>query len=422
MTRIFPTLKLTTWASLVLLLSLGLGACSKDDLKGKVTPQKSQDERKNKAHGTPVKAVLTLYDGHLHGIKGFHQNADVEGLKSIKRTQTMVLKYMDTGKKDDNGRAIHSWTTSPEGTDKFRVLYGVYHGKDKDYPDKLISTYSLVYGLTIRYYDADDQDITYQFVTNGQENIHQHFFIPYNLKPFYNDITWESADVIARKPPYNEILAKRFVTGEDDLPREDWKPFYYFYSDTNPWDKSYKASITGRNDGVEFLGFDNPVGMKGWLGFNNPIFDQVAYKHLKHCIYYQFDLGVELLHAATSKTSRNEGGKPSPFDMPSDAQRQSDLWDVHLTAPVIIYGSQEDGLYIKAIEIDDPQHPGEKKTVRNLRQLGRKPTFDELRDYSQDFVLRAAKAYGISKEAVIDDLYLSATADPKKKESGTLFF
>ncbi|MDY3090482.1 MAG: hypothetical protein SOW66_05145 [Porphyromonas sp.] len=427
MNQTFSRLGRRAWVMLGVACLATFGSCSKDDLSKGVKPQASVDERKSKAHGDPVKAVLTLYSGHLHGIMGFHQNPDIKGLKHLNRVQTVIMRYTPTGEKDENGRAIYAWRASNEpGTvDKFRVQYGVYMNKDKDYPERRISKYALVYGLVIRYFDANNKDITTEFTTKGQENIHQHFFIPSDIKAWYTNITWNSPDVVALKPPYDKIVATRFTSkGEElngeQLPREEWKPFYYFYSDTDPIDKSYKASITGTNTDVKFLGFDNPMGFKGWFGFNNPIYDTYARNNLDKCIYADFNLGIELLHAATSKTSRNENGKPSPFDEPSDAQRQSDLWDVNLSVPTIIFGSQEDGLYINPVEINDPR--GGKKTVRNVSALGRKPKFDELRDFSQDYVRRLMKAFNATEDEIISDLYIISTADPKLKESGALFF
>ncbi len=407
------------------------GSCSKDDLSKGVKPQASVDERKSKAHGDPVKAELTLYSGHLHGIQGFHQNADIEGLKYMKRVQTMVLKYMPKGK-DAHGRDVYSWTVSQENgsTDKFRVEYGTYSGKDTDHPDQpLISKYNLVYGLLIRYFDANDKDITHEFVTNGQENIHQHFFIPdKEIKPWFTNVTWNSPEVIAKEAPYNTLIAQRYNQGEmhlgNKLEVEEWKPFYYFYSDTDPWDKSYKASITDGdvNTNVKFIGFNNPTGFKGWFGFNNPLFDQQVYNHYKKAIYCDFNISIELLHAATSKTSRNENGKPSPYDSPTDAQLKSDLWDVNLSVPVLIFGSQEDGLSIHPVMIPDPRNPSKQKKITSARNLGRAPHYDELKDWSKDYVDRVAQAYGISREDAIADLYTILTAPAEKKESGAVFF
>lgn len=429
MTKLFSAFKRSAYATLAVGMLLSLGACDKDKLKEQVEPKKSTDQRLSKAHGDPVRAELTLYSGHLHGIMGFHQNADIQGLKHMKRVQTMHLSYMSSGKQDKNGRDIYTWAVVPGPglTDKFRVEYGVYHGKDEDHPERMINKYAHVYGLLIRYFDANNKDITNEFVTKGQENIHQHFFIPYNIKPWYTNITWESEDVKTLKSPYDKLVATRYAKGGEKLggqtlPREDWKPFYYFYSDTDPLDKSYKASITGTNIDVKFLGFENPIGFKGWFGFNNPLYDQNTYLHMDKCIYTDFELGIKLLHAATSKTENTEDGKPSPFDSPTDKQVQNDLWDVHLSVPVLIYASQSDALSIDWVEIEDPRSPGQKKRTRNIKELKRQPKFEELRDFSKDYVKRIALAFGISHEEAIADIYAELMADPKEYESGALFF
>ncbi len=414
MKNLLSTLKQVAYATLTVGLLLSAGACSKDDLEKKVTPKGSTDERKSKAHGDPVKAVLTLYRGHLHGIKGFHQDPDIAGVKHLKATQTIVCKYEKTGEQDAHKRDIYAWRLSRENgaTDKLRVLFGNYKGQDYDYPE--VCTYTAVYGMTIRYFDANDQDITHQFVTKGQENIHQHFFIPKNIQPFYNQITWDSPEVKDLVEPYDAIIAKRYnkklaPQGDNPVPLESWKLFYYFYSDTNPWDRSYQANVSKQNSDVQFVGFDNPTGFKGWFGFNNPIFDPQAWRHQSKCMYFTFDLNIELLHAAESKTSRNPDGKPSPYDAPSDSQRQSDLWDVALSIPVVIYGTSEDNIVINV-------------KGKRIATLGRAPRMDELRPHSQDYVKRIALAYGISEQEVLDDMYLIVTADSKHKESGAVFF
>lgn len=412
MKKMLSTLKRIACATLTVGMILSLGACSKDDLEKKIDPKGSKDERKSKAHGDPVKVVLTLYRGHLHGIKGFHQDPDIQGVKHIKATQTIVCKYEKTGVKDPHDRDIYAWRISKDesSTDKFRVLYGNYKGQDYDYPE--VCTYAAVYGMTIRYFDSNNEDITHQFVTNGQENIHQHFFIPQDIKPFYHQTTWDSPDVKNLVAPYDKIIAKRYnrilaPQGDNPVLLEKWKPFYYFYSDTNPWNKSYQANASKQNNDVEFVGFSNPVGFKGWLGFNNPIFDPHAWKHQDKCMYFTFDLNVELLHAAESKTSRNPEGKPFPYDAPSDSQRQSDLWDIALSIPVIIYGTSEDNIVVNG---------------KSMASLGRAPRMDELRPHSKDYVKRIALAFGISEDEVLADMYLITTVGGKHRESGAVFF
>lgn len=412
MTKLVSAFKRSAYATLAVGMLLSLGACNKDKLKEQVEPKKSTDQRLSKAHGDPVKAVLTLYKGHLHGLKGFHQDPDIAGVKHLTATQTITCKYEKTGEKDEHERDIYAWRISREngGTDKFRVKFGNYKYQDNEYPE--VSHYAAVYGLTIRYFDANNVDITHQFVTNGQENIHQHFFTPSNIQSFYNNITWESPDVVALNPPYNEIIAKRYnkilaPQGDDAVKLETWKPFYYFYSDTNPWNESYQKSATSGDKSVKFIGFDNPVGLKGWFGFNNPIFDSQAWRHYEKCMYFSLDLNIELLHAAESKTSRHPEGKPFPYDSPDDSQRQSDLWDVALSIPTIIYASSEDNIVLKG---------------KSIKKLGRVPTMDELLPRCQDYVKRIAAAYDITEEQALADLYLIVTADPKLKESGAVFF
>ena len=43
-----------------------------------------------------------------------------------------------------------------------------------------------VYLMFIYYYNAKGELMNNQFVENGQENIHQHFFTPENIKPTFD--------------------------------------------------------------------------------------------------------------------------------------------------------------------------------------------------------------------------------------------
>ena len=135
-----------------------------------------------------------------------------------------------------------------------------------------------------------------QFVENGQENIHQHFFTPENIKPTFDGQ----------------------IEADDNDPQ---KLIDYLYVDTTPWDKTYhsgEAEITGR---------DNPVGLKGIIRF---------LKDRK-----EFDLKVRLYHGYESKKNP-QTGTFDPFYKPSGVLIQRGTWDINLNLPVVVFWSREE--------------------------------------------------------------------------------
>lgn len=150
-----------------------------------------------------------------------------------------------------------------------------------------------VYGLWINYYNAKGERINGEFVQNGQDLIHQHFFIPKNVVPAFDGI--------------------------NDIGDEHRASVYeYVYCDTDPWDRNM------HNEGAELVGDKNPIGFKGYFKF---------LKERKN-----FDISVELMHAVVSKF--NEEGTVSPFYAPSKVQRQRDHWDLKIKVPVTVYAAQ----------------------------------------------------------------------------------
>lgn len=130
--------------------------------------------------------------------------------------------------------------------------------KNGEYKNQGRFTPAPVYLMFIYYYNAKGELMNNQFVENGQENIHQHFFTPENIKPTFDGQ----------------------IEADDNDPQ---KLIDYLYVDTTPWDKTYhsgEAEITGR---------DNPVGLKGIIRF---------LKDRK-----EFDLKVRLYHGYESKKS-----------------------------------------------------------------------------------------------------------------------
>ena len=211
--------------SFLLLLLIGvITACSSDP----VTPI---DERKNKDHGDPAKVVLTLTQGKLSIANTFVPDAD--------KSAQVITYALQEGK---------GWQPAEGSAEGWKV------STDKE---------GAAYQLTIRYYDYSGADITSQFVTNGQDRIHQHFFIPQNVR----------------------------TTNGTPLPNEEHsdRPYSYLYLDTTPWDGAMGAAD------VKLIGPDNPIGMKGVFQFHAP---------------RNIMMNIRLMHAHESKFTKS--GKPSP--------------------------------------------------------------------------------------------------------------
>jgi len=142
------------------------------------------------------------------------------------------------------------------------------------------------YELRIRYFDLAGEDITRQFIDNGQDKIHQHFFIP--------DAVF-TPDSVARP----------------DEQRSD-RVYHYTYADTTPW---YDELST---PGTKLTGDVNPIGFKGIFQF----------KEARDLHIY-----IRLMHARISKFNKRDH-RLSPFYAPTPGQLQEDAWDIAMRFPV----------------------------------------------------------------------------------------
>ncbi len=215
-------------------LVAGFTACSKE-------PLKPEDETLNKEHDTPKKAVLTLTEGIVDATGSFVASKDANAVQ--------IVTFVDD----------KSWHTSADGKKQFDVKNGAN---------------GIHYRLTLRYFNKSGKDITHEFIENGQDLIHQHFF----LVP----------DADARKY------------------------FEYTYVDTTPWNKEV-------SEGAKLTGNSNPIGMKG-------VFRFVAEN--TRC-----EMRIRLMHARISKF---KNGQASPYYEPTKGQILNDHWDLIIQLPVVI--------------------------------------------------------------------------------------
>ena len=159
----------------------------------------------------PAKAVIEIYNGHLHGPHAFHQNPTPKELKYIGRNYKLTYTL-------ENGK----WVADPKNGKSVNLM-----GSSQGY---------YVSAFVIHYYDKAGNEITSQIAENGEDSHYQHFFMVDDIRPSYGGKK-ESTDV-----------------NSTDF-------FNYVYCDTDPWNKTYQY------DGAKFLEDNNPIGHKGYFEF-----------------------------------------------------------------------------------------------------------------------------------------------------------
>ena len=146
---------------------------------------------------------------------GPHQNPESPA-RYMKRVQEITYEL----------KAGSGWTLAEGSQGKFYVQ------KNGEYKNGNNFTPAPVYLMFIYYYNSKGELMNGQFVENGQENIHQHFFTPENVRPTFDG-----------KPEADDNDPEALVD--------------YLYVDTTPWDK------TKHDNEAEITGGTNPVGLKG---------------------------------------------------------------------------------------------------------------------------------------------------------------
>ena len=159
----------------------------------------------------PAKAVIEIYNGHLHGPKRFHQNPTPKELKYIGHNYKLTYTL-------ENGK----WVADPKNGKSVNLM-----GSSQGY---------YVSAFVIHYYDKAGNEITSQIAENGEGSHYQHFFMVDDIRPSYGGKK-ESTDV-----------------NSTDF-------FNHVYCDTDPWNKTYQY------DGAKFLEDNNPIGHKGYFEF-----------------------------------------------------------------------------------------------------------------------------------------------------------
>ena len=280
-------MRMKTFNSILLLaagflVSIGMASCS---------PEKPENEKKNKLHEDPVRAVFTLQEGTLSSSDKFDNSPRMADFKA-----------------DGAAAQVIEWQTTPnEGwhvtstNDKFKVK------NSKDHPN-------VVYLLTMEYYNDAGKLMNDQFFTAGQDKIHQHFF------SMYKQVTVGGSTGSVR------------VSDKAEL----------------PYDYRYADELNGT-----FIGETNPMGFQGFIRFVKPGRKFPLSVDLLHAAGSKFDennkpspfyLPAKSLLSTgvwdiNVKLPIEIDGAPeeTPADMIQPAKVEIDIYEGHLHGPLAFH-------------------------------------------------------------------------------------
>ena len=171
-------------------------------------PEQPENEKENKLHEDPVRAVFTLQEGTLDNASAFDNTPKMANFKAAS-VPAQVIEWETTA-----GQGWH--VTS--ATKSFNVKNSV------DNP-------SVVYLLKMEYYNAKGEMMNSQFYNLGQDKIHQHFFSMF------------------KQVMYEGQMSSVRVTNKAEL----------------PYDYRYIDELNGT-----FIGDTNPMGFQGLIKFVKP--------------------------------------------------------------------------------------------------------------------------------------------------------
>lgn len=256
---------------LSLLATLFVFSCSP------AAPKQAVDETKHKKHDDPSAVVFRLTKANLANPEKWNDSPTLKDIILTDEVQEMHLSLTRKGFLADGEKGLKEWKVKSTVTEP-----------------------NTVYLLEILYKDAQDELMNGQFIENGQDLIHQHFFRRY-AEHEKNGI----------KHPYPVLKA-------DEL------GFDYRYADVSPWNKPYTDPAS------MFTGNTNPMGFKGLIRFTE--------EDIK------FHLTILLMHAHEPKARFDKAKKIQTF-MPfydNDAFEINQEADISLEVPISVDKATKD--------------------------------------------------------------------------------
>ena len=327
--NVLKTMLATMFAALLI---VPFSACSNE-------PDTPRNEPKNKLHEDPAKVTVQLVECHMHSSwndvetqGGTHQNPESKA-KYLRSIQEVTYEL-----KEGKG-----WTLAEGSQKQFYVI------KAEDYGTAADPNPAPVYLLFIKYYNVNGELMNQQFVENGQDAIHQHFFNVENVK---------------------SLLTDHPVTGAINTP--DY--IEYKYTDTTPWNETFHSKK------AELTGTKNPIGLKGVMRF---LQDRVT-----------MDLRIKLYHGYQGKKDPRSGTF-SPYHAPSSRLLQQGTWDINFTIPVVVYSSREETIEELPTSMNE----------NDIDTYAQSIAPNSLSDESNKLVQAIMKAFNISWSEALADYY-----------------
>ncbi len=206
-------------------------------------PKEPTNELLNKRHDNPSYVIFTLKEAKLNDPTRWDAEPTLADITLTGREEKMTLSLTSKG----------FLASEEQGVSQFSV-------KSTD------TESDVVYLLEIDYLDARRELMNGQFIENGQDRIHQHFFERFT----------------------REFIRGKWRTYAVKEPEE--LGYDYRYVDVTPWNQPYNAPES------KFTGTSNPMGFKGLIRFTRAD--------------WKFLLTIMLMHAHQPKIYN---GQAMPF-------------------------------------------------------------------------------------------------------------
>ena len=258
---------------LSLLATLFVFSCSP------ATPKQAVDETKHKKHDDPSAVVFRLTKANLANPAKWNDSPTLKDVTLTDEVQEMHLSLTRKGFLADGEKGLKEWKVK-----------------------SIVTEPNTVYLLEIFYKDAQDKLMNGQFIENGQDLIHQHFFRRY-------------AEYVSPEDGIKRVYP---------VPNADELGFDYRYADVSPWNKPYTDPAS------MFTGNTNPMGFKGLILFTEEDI--------------RFHITILLMHAHEPKAKFDKAKKVQIF-MPfynNDAFRINQEADISLDVAVSVDKATKD--------------------------------------------------------------------------------
>ena len=258
---------------LSLLATLFVFSCSP------AAPKQAVDETKHKKHDDPSAVVFRLTKANLDNPEKWNDSPTLKDVTLTDEVQEMHLSLTRKGFLADGEKGLKEWKVK-----------------------SIVTEPNTVYLLEIFYKDAQDKLMNGQFIENGQDLIHQHFFRRY-------------AEYVSPEDGIKRVYP---------VPNADELGFDYRYADVSPWNKPYTDPAS------MFTGNTNPMGFKGLIRFTEEDI--------------RFHITILLMHAHEPKAKFDKIKKVQTF-MPfynNDAFRINQEADISLDVAVSVDKATKD--------------------------------------------------------------------------------